>query len=65
MTANSGDYVNCVKKAQAFTAKRRETKQQERAAKPKRMSLVEGNRRLFAEQDRVRELRRNQSQPKK
>jgi hypothetical protein len=35
------------------------------AAKPKRLSLAEENRRLFAEQDRIRELWRQQSQPKK
>ncbi|MFG2561950.1 hypothetical protein [Streptomyces sp. NPDC048496] len=37
----------------------------QRAAKPQRLSLVEENRRLLAEQDRIRELRRKQSQPKK
>ncbi|MFE7357437.1 hypothetical protein ACFU8Q_30875 [Streptomyces sp. NPDC057543] len=56
----------CEKKAQAFTAERRAAKQKERAAKPKRLSLTEENRRLFAEQDRIRALRRNQQgQPKK
>ncbi|MGW3820494.1 hypothetical protein [Streptomyces sp. NPDC005046] len=53
----------CEQKAKAFTAERREAQQKERAAKPKRSSLVEENRRLFAEQDRIRELRRQQSQP--
>ncbi|MET9388455.1 hypothetical protein ABZY09_47755 [Streptomyces sp. NPDC002928] len=58
-------HPDCEKKAQSVTAARRETKQQELAGKPKRLSLVEENRRLFAEQDRIRELRRQQSQPKK
>ncbi|MFV5998538.1 hypothetical protein ACNPQM_40865 [Streptomyces sp. NPDC056231] len=55
----------CEKRAQSVPAARREAKQKERAAKPKRLSLVEENRRLFAEQDRIRELRRKQNQPKK
>src|SRR4051812_3829029 len=58
-------HPDCEKKAQTVTAERRVAKQQDRAAKPKRSSLVEENRRLFAEQDRIRELRRQQSQPKK
>lgn len=58
-------HPDCEKKAKAFTAKRRAAKQQERAAKPQQLSLVEENRRLFAEQDRIRELRRQQSRPKK
>lgn len=58
-------HPDCEKRAQAVTAARREAKQEERVARPKRLSLVEENRRLFAEQDRIRELRRQQSQPKK
>jgi hypothetical protein len=58
-------HPDCETRAQSVTAARREAKQKERAAKPKRLSLVEENRRLFAEQDRIRELRRKQSQPKK
>ncbi|MEU0074101.1 hypothetical protein ABZ027_31870 [Streptomyces sp. NPDC006332] len=58
-------HPDCEKKAQAFTVERRAAKQKERAAKPKRLSLTEENRRLFAEQDRIRELRRQRSQPKK
>ncbi|QUW84005.1 hypothetical protein SMIR_36685 [Streptomyces mirabilis] len=57
-------HPECAKKAQAVTADRREAKQKERAAKPKRASLVEENRRLFAEQDHIRELRRRRSRPK-
>lgn len=58
-------HPDCEKKAQAFIKERRATKQKERAAKPKRLSLTEENRRLFAEQDRIRELRRQRNQPKK
>ena len=58
-------HPECEKKARAVTAARREAKPKERSAKPKRESLVEENRRLFAEQDRIRELRRQRSQPKK
>ncbi|AEY94387.1 hypothetical protein SHJG_p272 (plasmid) [Streptomyces hygroscopicus subsp. jinggangensis 5008] len=58
-------HPDCEKRAQAFTKERRATKAKERAAKPKRPSLMEENRRLFAEQDRIRELRRKRNQPKK
>ncbi|MFI8794257.1 hypothetical protein [Streptomyces sp. NPDC055105] len=58
-------HPDCEKRSQAVAAGRREVKQKERAAKPKRVSLMEENRRLFAEQDRIRELRRKSSQPKK
>ncbi|MGV9351603.1 hypothetical protein ACWDSD_44320 [Streptomyces spiralis] len=58
-------HPDCEKRAQAATAARREAKQKDRATQPKRLSLVEENRRLFAEQDRIRELRRQKSQPKK
>ncbi|MEU3760972.1 MULTISPECIES: hypothetical protein [Streptomyces] len=58
-------HPECEKKAQALVAERRAAKQKERAANPKRLSLKEENRRLFAEQDHIRELRRQQSQPKK
>ncbi|MFG3071941.1 hypothetical protein [[Kitasatospora] papulosa] len=55
----------CEQKALAFTAERRAAKQQTQAATPKRVSLVEENRRLFAQQDRIREMRRTQQgQPK-
>ncbi|MEW2276006.1 hypothetical protein [Streptomyces griseofuscus] len=58
-------HPDCEKRAQAFIKERRAAKQKERAAKPKRSSLVEENRRLFAERDRIRELRRQRNQPKK
>ena len=51
-------HPDCEKRAPAFIKERRAAKQKERAVKPKRSSLVEENRRLFAEQDRIRELRR-------
>lgn len=56
-------HPDCEKRTKAFTTERRAAKQKERAAKP--LSLAEENRRLFAEQDRIRELRRKKSQPKK
>ncbi|MEU2834999.1 hypothetical protein ABZ667_41320 [Streptomyces lavendulae] len=56
-------HPDCEKRAKAFTAEHRAAKQKERAARP--LSLAEENRRLFAEQDRIRELRRKKSQSKK
>ena len=56
-------HPDCENKAKAFTAERRAAKQKARAAKP--LSLAQENRRLFAEQDRIRELRRKQNQSKK